>query len=174
MTPLAVPRDFSLDALVASPAVTLFVERATAVRPAFCLTTENAADVAEVCAALDGMPLAIELAAARARSLSVEEVNARLDQRFRLLTGGSRTALPRQQTLRSLIDWSYDLLTEPEKALFERLSVFAGGWTLSAAEAVCAGGDIEEWEVVDLLTSLSDKSLVLGEQRDGATRYRFL
>src|SRR5439155_16999251 len=121
-----------------------------------------------------GIPLAIELAAARVRSLSVEEVNQRLDQRFRLLTGGSRTALPRQQTLRSLIDWSYDLLCEPEKVLLCRLSVFAGGWTLEAAEQVCGGGAVEEWEALDLLTSLCDKSLVVVGQQESETRYRLL
>ena len=107
-------------------------------------------------------------------SLSIEEINRRLDERFRLLTGGSRTALPRQQTLRALIDWSYDLLTDAERALFRRLAVFAGGWTLAAAEEVCAGEDIDEAAVLDLLTSLVDKSLVVAEERDGATRYRLL
>ena len=98
-----------------------------------------------ICHRLDGIPLAIELAAARVRSLSVEEINRRLDHRFRLLTGGSRTALPRQQTLRSLIDWSYDLLAATRsRLLLQRLSVFAGGWTLEAAECICAGGDVEE------------------------------
>src|SRR5205823_12041285 len=98
----------------------------------------------------------------------------RLDDMFRLLTGGSRTALPRQQTLRALIDWSYDLLAEPERALLRRLSVFAGGWTLEAAEAVCLGEGVEEWEVLDLLTSLVEKSLVLYEEREGKGRYRLL
>src|SRR5205823_6408067 len=98
----------------------------------------------------------------------------RLDDMFRLLTGGSRTALPRQQTLRALIDWSYDLLAEPERALLRRLSVFAGGWTLEAAEAVCVGEGVEEWEVLDLLTSLVEKSLVLYGERSGEERYRLL
>src|SRR5213079_3591513 len=105
-------------------------------------------------------------------SLSVEEINSKLDQRFRLLTGGSRASLPRQQTLRSLIDWSYDLLDAQEKLLLQRLSVFAGGSTLEAAEGVCSGDGIEEWEVLDLLTGLADKSLVSAEQKDGQTRYR--
>lgn len=120
------------------------------------------------------VPLAIELAAARVRALPIEEINTRLDNRFRLLTGGSRTALPRQQTLHALIDWSYDLLQEQEKRLLCCLSVFAGGWTLEAAEAVCAGADIEDWEVLDLLTSLVDKSLVVFEEREAQVRYRLL
>ena len=122
----------------------LFVERALLVRPEFEVTNQNAPALASLCCHLDGIPLAIELAAARVRSLSVEEIDGKLDQRFRLLTGGSRTALPRQQTLRSLIDWSYDLLHEPERLLLQRLSVFAGGWTLEAAEAVCAGDGVAD------------------------------
>jgi predicted ATPase len=157
-----------------SEAVQLFLERATLIESTFVLTPQNAGSVGQLCVRLDGIPLALELAAARVRSLSVEEINARLDNRFRLLTGGSRTALPRQQTLRALIDWSYDLLNEQEKALLCRLSVFAGGWTLAAAEAVGAGEVIEDWEVLDLLTSLADKSLVVAEQSEGQTRYRLL
>jgi predicted ATPase/class 3 adenylate cyclase len=157
----------------------LFLERAAAVQPGFALTSRNASTVAEICSRLDGIPLAIELAAARVRALPVEQIAARLDDRFRLLTGGSRTALPRQQTLRALIDWSYDLLLEPEKRVLRRLSVFAGGWTLEAAEAVCSGDDIEAWELLDLLTALVDKSLVLYEEpaareAGGEARYRFL
>jgi predicted ATPase/class 3 adenylate cyclase len=140
-------------------ALQLFVDRCLCVRPDFRVTHENAATVVSVCHRLDGIPLAIELAAARVRSLSVEEINHRLDHRFRLLTGGSRTALPRQQTLRSLIDWSYDLLLDPEKVLLQRLSVFAGGWTLEAAEHICAGDHVEDGQVLDLLSSLIDKSL---------------
>ena len=155
-------------------AVQLFTERASLARAEFQVTAENAATLASICHRLDGIPLAIELAAARVRALSVEEINRKLDQRFRLLTGGSRTALPRQQTLRSLIDWSYDLLREPEKQLLQRLSVFAGGWRLEAAEQVCAGDRTEDWEVIDLLTSLCDKSLVPVEQKDGHFRYRLL
>ena len=117
----------------------LFVERAVVQRQDFVLTRSNVPVVAHLCQQLDGIPLAIELAAARVRSLSVEEINNKLDNRFRLLTGGSRTALPRQQTLRALIDWSYDLLNAQEKTLLCRLSVFAGGWTLAAAEQVGAG-----------------------------------
>ena len=140
----------------------------------FRSTTKTPPTLASICYRLDGIPLAIELAAARVRSLSVEEINRKLDQRFRLLTGGSRTALPRQQTLRSLIDWSYDLLNDPEKRLLQRLSVFAGGWTVDAAEQVCADGGADDKSVLDLLTSLCDKSLVLVEQNDEHYRYRLL
>lgn len=152
----------------------LFVERAMVQRRDFALTRSNVPAVARLCRQLDGIPLAIELAAARVRFLSVEEINNRLDNRFRLLTGGSRTALPRQQTLRALIDWSYDLLNVQEQTLLLGLSVFAGGWTLEAAEQVCSGEGVEDWEVLDLLTSLSDKSMVVAEPRDGDTRYRLL
>jgi len=154
--------------------VRLFVDRAEQALPGFQATAQNSQAIASVCCRLDGIPLAIELAAARVRSLSVEEVNEKLDQRFRLLTGGSRTALPRQQTLRSLVDWSYDLLDDVERALLCRLAVFSGGWTLEAAEKVCSGELVEDWEALDLLTSLSDKSLVVVEMRGGRTRYRLL
>ncbi|MGH2353954.1 MAG: ATP-binding protein, partial [Chloroflexota bacterium] len=126
------------DALARYEAVRLFLERARAVQPRFGLTAANAPAVAQLCRRLDGMPLAIELAAARTRVLSVDELLARLEDRFRLLTGGGRTALPRQETLRAAVEWSYDLLSEAEQTLFARLSVFAGGWTLAAAEAVAA------------------------------------
>jgi class 3 adenylate cyclase len=119
-------------------AVRLFIDRATAAVPSFAVTNQNAPAVAQLCVRLDGIPLAIELAAARVKAMSVEQINARIADMFRLLTGGSRTALPRQQTLRAAIDWSYDLLSEKEKILLRRLSVFAGGWTLEAAEQVCA------------------------------------
>jgi predicted ATPase/class 3 adenylate cyclase/tetratricopeptide (TPR) repeat protein len=159
-------------------AVRLFVDRAMAALPTFTVTNQNAPALASVCHRLDGIPLAIELAAARVRSLAVEEINNKLDNRFRLLTGGSRTALPRQQTLRALIDWSFDLLTPQEKTLLCRLSVFVGGWTLEAAEQVGSGEgggeDIEDWEVLDLLTSLADKSLVVVETSEGSTRYHLL
>ena len=166
----------TIAALSEVEAVRLFAERAQAVQPAFLLSDANARVVAQVCVRLDGIPLAIELAATRVRSLSVEEINARLDHRFRLLSGGGRTVLPRQQTLRALIDWSYDLLTDLEKTTLRRLSVFAGGWTLPAAEGVCSGGDIDASDVLDLLTGLVDKSLVVyGEQAEGAgDRYRLL
>ncbi len=154
--------------------VRLFIDRARLVRADFQVTNQNAPAVASLCCHLDGIPLAIELAAARVRSLSVEEIDGKLDQRFRLLVGGSRTALPRQQTLRSLIDWSYDLLTHPEQRLLQRLSVFAGGWTLEGAEQVCADEGVADGDVLDRLTSLSDKSLVLAEEAGGHSRYRLL
>ena len=155
-------------------AVQLFVERALFHLPAFAVTNQNAPALASLCHRLDGIPFAIELAAARVRSLSVEEINSKLDNRFRLLTGGSRTALPRQQTLRALIDWSFDLLNAQEKTLLCRLSVFAGGWTLEAAETVGVGAEMEEWEALDLLTSLADKSLIVTEIEEQHTRYRLL
>jgi predicted ATPase/DNA-binding winged helix-turn-helix (wHTH) protein/Tfp pilus assembly protein PilF len=154
--------------------IRLLVERARLQLPHFTVTDQNAPALASVCYRLDGIPLALELAAARMRSMSVEEVDRRLDHRFSLLKGGSRTAPTRQQTLRSLIDWSYDLLHEAEKALLCRLSVFAGGWTLAAAEAVCDGEGVEKEDVLDILTSLGDKSLVGTEERSGATRYGLL
>ncbi len=155
-------------------AVRLFIERTTAVLPGFTLTDRNTQAVAQVCQRLDGIPLAIELAAARARVLAVEQIAARLDGCFRLLAAGSRTALPRHRTLRATIDWSHELLSEEERALFRGLSVFAGGFTLEAVEAVCAGEGIEEDEVLDLLSHLVDKSLVVVEERGGEARYRLL
>ncbi len=154
--------------------VQLFVDRALLVRADFELTQDNASALVSLCWQLDGIPLAIELAAARLGLLSVAEIDRKLDHRFRLLTGGSRTALPRHQTLLSLIDWSYNLLNEAEKLLLQRLSVFAGGWTLEAAEAVCAGGGVADWEVLDLLTQLCDKSLVVVEQMERYSRFRLL
>jgi predicted ATPase/class 3 adenylate cyclase len=155
-------------------ATRLFVDRAAAAVPSFTLNEQNAPSVAEVCYRLDGIPLAIELAAARVKALPVEQITRRLDDRFRLLTGGSRAALPRQQTLRATIDWSYDLLSEAERMLLRRLSVFAGGWTLEAAEAVGAGEGINDDEVQELLTTLVEKSLVLYEEQRGEARYRLL
>jgi non-specific serine/threonine protein kinase len=175
--PLSLPERDRLpppEGLMQFEAVRLFAARAAFNRPGFTVTDNNAPAVAKVCRRLDGMPLAIELAAARVRVLAVEQIAARLDDRFRLLTGGSRTVLPRHQTLRAAMDWSYDLLSEPERALFRRLSVFAGGWTLEAAEAICPGEGIEAAAVLDLLTSLVDKSLVLVETRTGEARYRLL
>src|SRR5215207_1662958 len=157
-------------------AVRLFVERAGEVASTFELTEHNAPAVAQLCRGLDGHALAIELAAARVRVLTVEQIASRLEDSFGLLTGGSRTALPRQRTLRATIDWSHELLSEKEQVLFRRLSVFAGGFTLEAAEAVCGGEDLERGEVLDLLTSLVDKSLVLVAQQQGGEemRYRLL
>lgn len=154
--------------------VQLFVERAQAVSEDFSVTEANAPALALLCRQLDGIPLAIELAAARVRSLSVEQIATRLEDRFRLLTGGSRSALPRQQTLRALVDWSYNLLQDREKALLRRLSVFAGGWTLDAAEFVVEDELLESWEVLDLLSSLIDKSLVSFYPSRGGDRYRLL
>ncbi len=155
-------------------AVTLFVERAGKARAGFSLTPENAPAVAKICRRLDGIPLAIELAAARTRLLSPEEIAAALDDRFRLLSGGSRTALPRQRTLEASVDWSYHLLVEREKIVLNRLSVFSGGFTLAAAEDVCSGDGIERGEVLDLVAGLVDKSLVQVEETGVAVRYRLL
>lgn len=162
-------------------AVGLFVERARAANSNFRLTPQNAAAVMEICARLDGIPLAIELAAARVRMLSVDQIAARLDDRFRLLTGGSRAGMPRQRTLRALVDWSYGLLQETERMLFRRLSIFAGGWTLEAAETICAvpsgpAGDdgLQPYDVLDLLMQLVDKSLVIADEQAGQERYRML
>jgi predicted ATPase/DNA-binding SARP family transcriptional activator/DNA-binding CsgD family transcriptional regulator len=154
--------------------VRLFVQRARYRNPAFALTRQNAAAVAEICTRLEGIPLAIELAAARV-GLSVQEIANRLDNSLMLLTAGNRTAVPRQRTLRGALDWSHDLLSEPERVLFRRLSAFAGGWTLQAAEVVGSGAGIEEHEVLDLLSQLVDKSLVLANAtEEGAVRYRLL
>lgn len=173
--PVPDPRNLPpLDELSEYGAVRLFVERARAVEPGFSLVARLATAVVRICHQLDGIPLAIELAAARVKVLAVEQIAQRLSDRFRLLTGGSRTALPQHQTLRAAIDWSYGLLSEQERALFRRLAVFSGGWTLEAAEAICAGDDVEAFEVLDLLTQLVDKSLVVGEEHDGSRRYRLL
>lgn len=164
-----------IEALSQYEAVRLFIDRAAAVQPSFAITNENAPAVAQICWRLDGIPLAIELAAARVKVLSLDQIAQRLDDSFRLLTGGSRTALPRQQTLRALIDWSYDLLTEPEKKLLRRLSVFVRGRTLEAVETVCAGDGVDAADVLDLLAQLVDKSLVTREEEAGGeTRYYIL
>jgi predicted ATPase/Tfp pilus assembly protein PilF len=152
--------------------VRLFIERALAVNPKFRVTNDNAPALAEICSRLDGIPLAIELAAARTKILSVEKIYERLDDRFNLLTGGKRTALPRQQTLRALIDWSYDLLTEEEKILWGRLSVFSGGWTLEAAEEVCEDEVTGKNKIVDLLSQLTEKSIVIYDE--SKERYKML
>jgi non-specific serine/threonine protein kinase len=161
-------------ALLAYEGVRLFGDRARLVRPQFEVTAENAMSIASICHRLDGMPLAIELAAPRLRSLSVQELNQGLDLRFALLTDGSRAALPRHRTLRSMIDWSYDLLNDVEQAMLRRLSVFAGGWTFTAAEYVCSEQGIDRFHACELLTSLADKNLILTEEHDGVTRYRML
>ena len=173
--PLSVPASddtINVESIMHHEAVRLFAERASAVRHAFRLTDDNAPAVVEICRRLDGIPLALELAAARMRALSVDEIAARVGDRFRLLTTGDRTALPRQQTLRAMMDWSYDLLTANERILFRRLAVFAGGWTLEAAEAVAAGGPVDKGDVLDLLGDLVDKSLVIVDAEGG--RYRLL
>jgi DNA-binding SARP family transcriptional activator len=160
--------------LPSDAAVRLFDERARAVAPSFGITGENAAAVTEICRRLDGLPLAIELAAARVTALTPAQIAARLDDCFRLLGGARRGMLPRQQTLRATIDWSYALLEPAERELLARLSVFAGGCTLAAAEAVCAGGDLETGDVLTHLCSLVDRSLVLAETVGTETRYRLL
>src|SRR5690606_13307150 len=138
------------------------------------LTSSNAGAVAQICRRLDGLPLAIELAAARIGVLTPEQIAERLDDRFALLSSRSRTALPRHRTLRAAVDWSYELLSGQERLLLERLSVFAGGFTLGAAEEVCAGGAIPESQVLDLLASLASRSLVTMQEADGRARYRLL
>ncbi len=168
------PAGETIQSLAQSDAVRLFVERAVQVRPNFAVTNETAPAVAQICHDLDGIPLAIELAAARVRMLAPEQIAAGLADRFRLLTGGARTALPRQQTLRASVDWSHELLDDAERILFRRLGVFAGGFTLDACEEVCADDDLDRYAVLDLLTSLVDKSLVLVEEHGPFTRYRLL
>ena len=152
----------------------MFGDRARLARSDFSVTEDNAATVTEICERLDGMPLAIELAAARVRALSLAEILEGLRDRFRLLTGGARTAVRRQQTLRASVDWSHALLTQPERVLFRRLAVFLGGFDLDGAQAVAGGGDVERYQVLDLLTLLVDKSLVVAEEGRRATRYRML
>jgi predicted ATPase/DNA-binding CsgD family transcriptional regulator len=155
-------------------AVRLFVDRATAHQPAFRLGESTGAAIVSICRQLDGIPLAIELAAARLRSLAITDIEGRLDDRFRLLTGGYQSALPRQQTLRALVDWSYDLLSDSERSVLRRLSVFAGTFELVAAEEVAAAGEVDAAEILDLVASLVDKSLVQLEPGDSSVRYRLL
>jgi predicted ATPase/class 3 adenylate cyclase len=174
---LSIPRKESLtpEMIADSEAVQLFLARAQAVLPDFVLTPDNALALAEVVRRLDGIPLALELAAARLRMMSVEQIAARLNDRFRLLTGGRRTALPRQQTLQALIDWSWNLLDEREKVLLRRLSVFSGGWTLKAAQAVTSDDQLDEFDILDLLDQLINKSLVNVEHLlKGEVRYAML
>ena len=172
---LGLPRSGDRDAVLSSDAARLFVERAVAVKSDFAVTDANAAAVAEVVRRLDGIPLALELAAARIPVLSPAQLAQRLDQRFRVLAGGERGAIERHATLRAAIDWSYDLLAADEQRVLARLSVFAGGCSLEAAEAVCSGAGIDEVEVLDLLSALVARSLVVAEDAaSGERRYRLL
>jgi predicted ATPase/DNA-binding NarL/FixJ family response regulator len=173
LDPLTVPDGpVSLAAAIESDAVRLFLDRALAASPGFRLTDQNASAAIKICQRLEGLPLAVELAAARLRTLSLEDLANRLDRRFDVLTGVRRDALPRHRSLRALVDWSYDLLNDAERVLFQQLSVFAGGWTLDAAEEICDTGD---GTTLDLLSQLIDKSLVQREpQTDGVVRYRML
>ncbi len=159
---------------VGDEAIELFTDRARHVRPDFAVTDDNAAAVAEICRRLDGLPLAIELAAPRVRALSLAEIVESLHDRFRLLTGGARTAVRRQQTLRASVDWSHALLTEPERVLFRRLAAFLGAFDLPAAQTVAGHDEVERFQVLDLLTLLVDKSLVVANDSGGRTRYRLL
>ena len=159
---------------LADEAIELFTDRARRVLPHFNVTDDNAATVTEICSRLDGMPLAIELAAARVRALSLEEIVGSLHDRFRLLTGGARTVVRRQQTLRASVDWSHALLTETERILFRRLAVFLGGFDLDAAQAVGGDAEVERYQIFDQLALLVDKSLVVAENTSGRTRYRQL
>jgi predicted ATPase/DNA-binding XRE family transcriptional regulator len=177
--PLSTPNPSHLipDTLLDYEAARLFMERGELAQPHFAITNENVRAVAQICHQLDGIPLAIELAAARLKMLSAEQISSRLDDRFRLLTSGSRTALPRQQTLRAVIDWSYDLLSQSERVLLHRLAVFSGGCTLEAAEQVCAGvgqNVISSDDMLDLLAHLVEKSLLAVEEHPGHLRYRIL
>jgi predicted ATPase len=170
--PLALPEgDASPGEIESSPAVQLLRDRAGAVRRDLVSHARSLPTMARICRALDGMPLAIELAAARLRTMSLDQLASRLDDRFRLLTSGSRTALPRHKTLRAVVDWSWELLTDAERMVLRRLSVFSGGASLEAAERVCGGDAVEQEQVLELLTALTEKSLLLSEG-DGAPRYR--
>jgi predicted ATPase/DNA-binding CsgD family transcriptional regulator len=175
--PLSLPdprRPPAVEGLSGYEAVRLFAERARAVKPDFAITGQNALAVAQICYRLDGIPLAIELAAARTRVLTPEQISARLEASFRLLSGGGRQALARHATLRAATDWSHDLLSAEEKSLFARLSAFAGGFSLVAAEEVGSGGGIARNEVLDLLEKLVDRSMVTFEEKGGGARYRLL
>ena len=164
----------SAETIGRSEAVQLFVERAEMQQPGFTLADARAGAIAQLCIHLDGIPLALELAAARIRTLSIDEINARLGDRFRLLTGGSRTALPRQQTLRATLDWSHDLLAEQERVVLRRLAIFPGSFTLEAASAVASDEAIDQFTVVDLLSHLVARSLLAADTNDANTRYRLL
>ena len=171
---LAVPDDADLRHANESDAVTLFTERATLAKPDFAVTTDNVEAVVAICRRLDGIPLAVELAAARLRMLSPAQVAERLDERFRLLGGHERGALERHQTLQATIDWSYDHLSEAEQRLFDRTSVFAGSFSLEAAQGVCSDEDLDEFAVLELLAGLVDKSMIVPEEEGGLVRYRLL
>lgn len=164
----------SIPALSDAEATQLFIERASAVDAAFAQTADEAEAIARICQRLDGIPLAIELAAARSVVLSPQQIDARLQDRFRLLTGGARSAVARHRTLRATVDWSYELLSDPERTLFGRLAVFPGGWTLEAAEHVSGGDGVDPNDVLDLLSRLVDKSLVVVDPEHGEHRYRLL
>jgi predicted ATPase/class 3 adenylate cyclase/DNA-binding SARP family transcriptional activator len=174
--PLSLPPEGALEQadVVISGAAMLFVDRARSQLQGFVLEGDDWSIVASICRRLDGIPLAIELATTRLRSLSLSELDDRLEHRFELLTGGSRTALPRQQTLRALVDWSHDLLSEPERVLLRRLSVFLGGFDLEAVEAVCALGDLPKTDIFDLLASLVDKSMVIADGSGDTARHGML
>ncbi len=177
LMPLAVPAlhaPQSAEVLLHYDAVRLFVERAVARVPTFALTDQHTQSVARICRRLDGLPLAIEMAAARINVMSVEQIEARLIDRFQFLRGRDPTAPPRQQTLRATFDWSYDLLSDPDRVLLRRLAVFAGGFALGAAEAVCSGNGLEQAEVLDLVSSLVDQSWVIADPHPGEVRYRLL
>ena len=175
VAPLPVPaRGDGIEVLSRSTAVRLFIDRAQLHKPSFTLNERDAPMIAELVARLEGIPLALELAAARLRSLSVADINVRLKDRYKLLTGGARVLQERQQTLRALVDWSYELLEPDERTVLNRLSVFIGGFDLAAAEAVCGAAPLESDEVLDLLGSLVEKSLVMFEERDDGARYRML
>lgn len=175
--PLGLPGELSWrvpSLSLADEAIELFTDRARRARPEFVVTEENRALLEQICERLDGMPLAIELAAARVRALSLHQIVDSLHDRFRLLTGGARTAVRRQQTLRASVDWSHALLTEPEQVLFRRLAAFAGGFDLDAAQAVGADSDVESYQLLDQLSLLVDKSLVVADDTADGMRYRLL
>jgi non-specific serine/threonine protein kinase len=177
LPPLTVPplgASGSAESLAQYESVNLFVERGAAVQPGFSVTSQNASAVAQLCRELEGIPLAIELAAVRLRALTVEQLVARLQDRFRLLSSGSRTAAPRQQTLEATMQWSFDLLSEPERILWRRLAVFVDGFELEAAENVCAGAGLPAVDVLDVLAGLVDRSIVLRQGQAGRPRYRML
>src|SRR5205085_5219437 len=173
---LGVPGEvlYAVPPLDQAAATELFAERATASAPGIAFDDAATAAIADICRRLDGLPLAIELAAARVRALDVTQIATRLNDRFRLLTTGPRTLLPRQRTLRAVVDWSYDLLEGGERSLFERLSVFASAASLDAVEAVCSGAGIDDFDVAQLLSRLVDKSLVVVAQTPAGNRYSML